>query len=73
MVEATNMETEQEPQDQDTDLMSRAFEVTPQSLPPPESQPVPSEQGDFFLLDDDPVMDVYNLSFDELQQRIIQA
>lgn len=45
MVEAMDMETEQEPQDQDTDLMPRAFKVAPQSLPPPESQPVPSEQG----------------------------
>ena len=37
MVEALDMELEQEPQDQDIDLMPRAYEVAPQSLPPPES------------------------------------
>ena len=32
-----------------------------------------SEKGEVVLLDDDPVVDVYNLSFDELQKKIIQA
>ena len=63
----------QEPQDQDIDLMPRASEVAPQSPPPSESQPVPSEKGEVVLLDDDLVMDVYTLSFDESQQRIVQA
>lgn len=73
IVETTDMELEQEEQDQDTNLMPRKFEVAPQSPPPPESKPVPNEKGEVVLLDDDLVMDMYNLSFDELQQRIIQA
>jgi len=46
--------------------MLRAYEVAPQSPPPPVLASVLSEQGEVVLLDDDPVMDVYNLSFDEL-------
>jgi len=67
------MEFGQEPHDQDTDLMPRASKVGPQSPPPPVSELVLSDQGEVILLDDDPVMDVYNLSFDELQQKIVQA
>jgi len=51
--------------------MPRSPEVAPQSPPPLVSERVPSEQGEVFLLDDDPVMDVYNLSFDVLHQKII--
>lgn len=32
-----------------------------------------SEQEEVVLFDDDPEMDVYNLSFDESQQRIVHA
>ena len=67
------MELEQEPQNEDTDLMPRALEVMSQSRPLPVSKPVPSEQGDIVILDDDLVMDVYNLSFDKLQKRIVQV
>lgn len=73
MVEATDMEFGQGPQDQDIDLMPKASEVTPQSPPPPISEPVPSEQGEVFLLNDDLMMDVFNMLFDELSQRIVQA
>ena len=65
MVEATNMEMKHDPLDQDIDLMPRASEVAPQSPPPPESQPLPSEQGVVVLPDDDLEMDLYNLSFDK--------
>lgn len=73
MVEATNMELEQEPQHQDIDLMPRTSKVAPQSPPPLELEPIPSEQGDFVLLYDDLVMDVYNMYFDDSQQRIVRA
>jgi len=53
--------------------MPRESKVGPQCPPPPVSKPVLSEQGEVILLDGDPVMDVYNLSFDELQQKIIRA
>lgn len=69
----TNMELEQEPQHEDVDLMPRAPQVIPQSSPPPIIEPTPSEQGDVVPLDDDLIMDVYNLSFDEFQKRIVQA
>lgn len=65
LVEVTNMETKQELEDQDIDLMPRASEIALQSPPPPEPQPVLSEQGEVLLLDDDPETDVYNLAFDE--------
>lgn len=69
----TDMELEQEPQHEYVDLMSRAPQVIPQSPPPPAAEPTPSEQGDVVILDDDPIMDVYNISFEEFQKRIIQA
>ncbi len=65
MVEETNMDMEEEPQDQDIDLMPRTSEVSPQYPPPLESKHVPSDQGEVVLLYDDSVMDVYNLSFDD--------
>jgi len=33
----------------------------------------PWEEEEVFPLDDDPVMDMHNLSYDELQKKIIQA
>ena len=36
-------------------------------------EPVSSEQEEVVLLDDDLVMDVYNLSFYELQKKILQV
>ena len=71
--EVTNMEVGDEPHNEDTDLMLRSPEVKYQSPPTLVSKPVPSEQGQVVLFDDDSVMDVYNISFDELQKKIIQA
>ena len=62
----TDMELRQEPHNKDNDLMLRAPKVTSQSPPPRVSELFTSEQGEVVLLDDDPVMDVYNLSFEEL-------
>ena len=67
------MELGKEPQDQDIDLIRRAPEVTSQSPPPVVLETVSSEKREVVLLDDDSVMDVYNLSFDELQRKIVQA
>ena len=53
--------------------MQRALEVTSQSPPPPMSKLVPSEKGDNVILNDDPVMDVHNLSFENFQKKIVQA
>lgn len=53
--------------------MLRAPQVIPQSPPPPVFKLALSEQGDVFLLDDDSVIGVYNISFDEFQKRISQA
>jgi len=53
--------------------MSRAPEVIPQSPPPLAAEPTSREQGGVLPLDDDLVMDVYNLSFDEFQRRIPQG
>lgn len=73
MVQVIDMEMEQELENQYIYLMLRASNVIPQSLPPPEPQLVPSEQGGVFLLNDDLDMDVYNLEFNESWQRIVKA
>lgn len=70
-MEVTDMDFAQGPQNEDTNLMRRASKVTSQSPPPPMSKPVPSEQGDNVILDDDLVMDMYNLSFDDFQKNIV--
>lgn len=73
LVESKDMEMEQKLKEQDIDLMSRASKVTPQSLPPTEWHLVPRKQGEVVLIDDDPETNVYNLAFEETQQRIVQA
>ena len=60
-------------QDQDTDLMPKLTEVTPQASQTPTTEKVPSEQGDTILLEDNPRTDVYNIAFDESQHRVVQA
>jgi len=73
LTKVTDMDLGQEPHEQDIDLMSRAPKVTSQSLATPILELVLSEQGMVLLLDDDPIMDVDNLSFEELQRNIVQA
>ena len=70
-IEVTNMELEKELQCEDTTLILKEPQVIPQSPLPPVAEPTPREQGDVSLLDDDLVMDVCNLSFDEFQKRIV--
>lgn len=53
--------------------MSNAPQVIIQSPPPPVTELAPSEEGDIVPLDNDLVMEVYNMSYNELQKRIIQA
>lgn len=72
-IEVIDMELEHETHNEYTDLMPREPQVISQSPPPVVSEQASSEQGDVFLLDDDPVRDVYNLSFDELQMNIVHA
>ena len=67
------MESESEPQDEEVDLMPSAPQVTVQSPPPPAIELAPNEEGDILPLDDDLVTDVYNLSHNELQERIVQT
>lgn len=55
------------------DLLPKAPLVISQSRPYLAAYPTLNEQGDVFLLDDDLVMDVYNISFDDFQRRIVQA
>jgi len=53
--------------------MLRVPHVIPQSPPPLAVEPALSKQGNVVLLDDYFVMDMYNISFDEFQKRIVQA
>ena len=66
LIEVTNMEMDQEPQNEDVDLMPSTPHVTIQSPPPLAAEPTPSEEGDVVPLDGDLVMDVYNMSYHEL-------
>lgn len=61
LIEVIEMELEQEPKNKDNDLMLRASEVISQSPPPPLLEPIPIEQGEFVILNDNPVMNVYNI------------
>lgn len=67
------MGKEHELEDQDTNIMSRASEVVPQSLRPLESKLVLGEKGEVVLLDDDLETNVYNMEFNKSQQRIVKA
>ena len=71
--EVTDMEMEQELHNEDVDMILRTPRATVQSLPPPVVEPTPSEERYVVPLDDDPIMEVYNLSFNELWKRIAQA
>lgn len=73
LIKMKDMELEQDSQHEDGYLMLREPQVIPQSPPPPATEPTLGEQGDDVLLDNDSAMDVYNISFDEFQKRIIQA
>ena len=73
LIEVTNMEMEQEPQNEDVDLMLRAPQVTIFSPPPPTVELAPGEEGEVVPLDNDMVMDTYNVSYGELQNKIVQA
>lgn len=66
------MELEEELQREFVDLMSRATQVIPQSPPPQAVDLAPREKRDVVLLNDDLIIDVYNLSCDEFQKRIVK-
>lgn len=54
-------------------MMSSTPQVIPRSPPPPIVEPASSEEAGVVPLDEDLVMDVYTMSFDEFERRIIQA
>lgn len=53
--------------------MPKATEVTPQTSPAPSVEKFPIEQGDNFLLEDNLGKNVYKISFDESQHKVIHA
>ena len=73
LIEVANMELEPEPKYEYVNLMPNPPNATIQTPALPVTDLVSSEEGEIVPLDDDLVMDVYNLSFDELQKRIVQA
>lgn len=58
---------------QDFELMPSTQQVIIQSPTPPVADSAPGEEGEFVSLDENLVMDTYNLSYDELQKKIVQA
>lgn len=73
LIEVADMELELEPRNEDVDLMLSAPQVIIQSPPPLAAEPASSEEGAIIPLDDDMVMDLYNLSYNEFQNKIVQA
>ena len=64
-IEVTDMDMEQEPHNKDVVLMLSAPYITTQSPPPITVEPTLRRKMDVVPLDNDPMMDVYNLSFNE--------
>lgn len=70
LIEVTDMQLGHETQNEDAKLTPRAPYVTSESPPPILLEPVPSKQGEVILLDDHPIINLYNLSFYELKRRL---
>ena len=68
LIEVVDMELEPEPQDEDVDMIPSTPQITIQSPSPLATKPSLSVEGDIVSLDDDSVMDVYNLSYDGILQ-----
>lgn len=67
------MEVEPEFLNQDVDPIPSTQQVTLQSSPPLTTEKAPSEGEEDFPLDDGVVMDMYNITYDELQKKIVQV
>jgi len=67
------MEMEYPEQDQDTDIMPKATEVTPQPSQAPLTEQVPSEKGDIVILEYNMGIYVYKITFNESQHRVVQT
>ena len=58
LIEVTDMDLGEEPQNEYIDLLQQEPKVTSQFPPPQVSKPIQSEQGEATPLDDDTIMDV---------------
>ena len=69
------MDTDMEQQEleQDIDLLPCHQEVDPPPSLCPEEEQVPSDQGDTEILRDNPEEEMYNISFDESQHKVVQS
>lgn len=72
MIKIQDMEEEPELKNLVVNLMPRTQLVTIQSPHPPTEQ-APREEEEIIPLDDDPVMDMYELNYDEIQKKIVEA
>lgn len=66
------MEVEPEQKIQDGDLMPCMQYITTQTPPPPPKGKALDEEGEIVPLDEGLLMDIYSLTLDELQKKIIQ-
>lgn len=57
---------------QDVDLMSNTQHVAIQSPPPLTTNQAPSKDEEIIPLDEGPVMDTYNMTYNELKKKILQ-
>lgn len=73
LIQIVYMEEEPKPQNQYVDMIRSTQQVIIQSPPPLATELDPSEEGEVFPLDDGPVMDMYNLSYNEFQKNIVQV
>ena len=67
------MEMEQLESEQDIDLMPYNQVIDPLDSTNPEAEQVLSDQGDTEILEDNPEVEMHNISFDKLQHRVVQS
>lgn len=67
-----DMKMESEPQNQDVNLMSISRSITIQSPPPQTTNQALNEEEEIVPLDDGPIMDMYIVTYDEIQKNILQ-
>jgi len=73
MLEKMDMDMVHPKLDQDTNLMPHNQEVTPLASLDTEAEIVPSDQGDTNILEDNPKVEMHNISFDESQHKVVQS
>lgn len=68
-----DMEEKPKPQNQDVDLMPNTQQIIVQATPSLVAESTLGDEGKVIPFDDDQVIGMYNLSYNEIQKKIVQA